>query len=339
MIAIHDNGGDFVLRWCSCLSEHNIEYELLNFADCDVKNFPEKYTHVLCHFHHASYQERLFMSGLLQSLELLTIKVFPDHNTRWSFDDKLIQSYLFESNNLNAIETYRFYTLRDALKWIKVNKEAVVFKLRGGAGSSGVFKLENRFSQSYYAILMFTIGLRRDAPYNTFKDRILRFYRRPASRSLIDVVIGFYRFIIPTRYARLAGRDKGYLIFQKFIPDAKGDVRIIVIGSRAFALKRMVRKGDFRASGSGIIDYDINDIDVSLVESAFKLNEKLLSQCLVIDYIKHGAEYHIVEISYGFSSVAYDNCIGYWESDLTFIEGEFNPYQWMLYNMGIIDEK
>jgi glutathione synthase/RimK-type ligase-like ATP-grasp enzyme len=50
--------------------------------------------------------------------------------------------------------------------------------------------------------------------------------------------------------------EKNYVYFQDFIPQNDFDIRIIVIGKRAFAIKRMVRKGDFRASGSGNIKYD-----------------------------------------------------------------------------------
>ena len=38
----------------------------------------------------------------------------------------------------------------------------------------------------------------------------------------------------------------------------------------------------------------------------------------------------VVEISYGFSMEGYDQCVGYWEKDLIWREGSFNPYGWMV---------
>ena len=38
----------------------------------------------------------------------------------------------------------------------------------------------------------------------------------------------------------------------------------------------------------------------------------------------------LVEISYGFSTEGYDSCAGYWDNDLNWHEGIFNPYGWMV---------
>ena len=38
----------------------------------------------------------------------------------------------------------------------------------------------------------------------------------------------------------------------------------------------------------------------------------------------------IVEISYGFAKEGYDACVGYWDKDMNWYEGKFNPYGWMV---------
>ena len=38
----------------------------------------------------------------------------------------------------------------------------------------------------------------------------------------------------------------------------------------------------------------------------------------------------IVEISYGFSMRGYMPCPGYWDNQLDWHEGDFNPYGWMV---------
>ena len=67
---------------------------------------------------------------------------------------------------------------------------------------------------------------------------------------------GLFVLVYTTEYARVTGNEKGYIYFQEFIPDNDFDIRVIVIGDKAFAIKRMVRENDFRASGSGSILYE-----------------------------------------------------------------------------------
>ena len=127
--------------------------------------------------------------------------------------------------------------------------------------------------------------------------------------------------------------EKGYVYFQDFIPDNEYDIRVIVIGEKAFAIKRMVRKNDFRASGSGDIIYNKKDIDEQCIKSSFLLNKKLKSQSIAIDFVFKSGRALIVEISYGFSMHGYDKCPGYWTEDIKWHEGTFNPQVWMIENI------
>ena len=95
-----------------------------------------------------------------------------------------------------------------------------------------------------------------------------------------------------------------------------------------------MRKNDFRASGSGSILYSKNEIDERCVKSAFELAEKLKTQCVAYDFIfdENNAPL-IVEISFGFGVEAYDSCPGYWDRELNWHEGKFNPQYWMIENL------
>ena len=129
--------------------------------------------------------------------------------------------------------------------------------------------------------------------------------------------------------------EKGYVYFQEFIPDNKFDIRVVVIGDKAFALKRMTRKNDFRASGSGNIVYDKNQIDERCIKTSFEVNEKIKSQSIAFDYVfDKNNNPLIVEISYGYSAPAYDICEGYWTRDLQWHEGtHFDFCGWMVENL------
>ena len=91
------------------------------------------------------------------------------------------------------------------------------------------------------------------------------------------------------------------------------------------------RKNDFRASGSGMIVYRKEEIDERCVKIAFEVNEKIKSQSIAFDFVFDADnDPVIVEISYGFIKEVYDPCEGFWNKDLNWHEGPFDPYGWMV---------
>ena len=149
--------------------------------------------------------------------------------------------------------------------------------------------------------------------------------------SLLGVAKGFGRLVIPTEFAKLQSRERGYVYFQEFVANDNLDIRIIVIGHKAFVIKRMTRENDFRASGSGKIIFDKNQIDERCVQISFHVNNKLNCQSVAYDFVfDKNKNPLIVEISYGFAMEAYNACPGYWDSSIQWHEGKFNPQGWMV---------
>ena len=97
---------------------------------------------------------------------------------------------------------------------------------------------------------------------------------RLGKSTLWNVIKGVIRLACTTEYSRVTGREKGYIYFQEFIPGNEFDIRIIVVGDKAFAIKRMVRKNDFRASGSGIIFYEKKILMTKLLALIFDVSRK-----------------------------------------------------------------
>ena len=96
------------------------------------------------------------------------------------------------------------------------------------------------------------------------------------------MVKGIIRLGYTTEFSRISGKERGYVYFQDFIPDNDHDIRVVVIGDKAFAIKRMVRENDFRASGSGSILYEKHHFDESIIKLSFDLAEKLKTQCVAL---------------------------------------------------------
>lgn len=117
-----------------------------------------------------------------------------------------------------------------------------------------------------------------------------------------------------------------------YIPNNRFDIRVIVIGDKAFAIKRLCRDNDFRASGSGMILYAKTEIPVRCVEKSFEAAKKLGTQCVGFDWVfDSNGNPLIVEISYGFMAKGYFTCEGYWTSDMQWHEGSnFDFCGWMV---------
>src|SRR5690606_21745008 len=145
-----------------------------------------------------------------------------------------------------------------------------------------------------------------------------------------DVLKALAHVIYPIQLEKSQGRERGYAYFQDFIPQNSFDIRVIVIGDRAFAIKRHVRKNDFRASGSGFIEYDKEHFSDEIIALSFENAGKMKGNCIAFDYVFHNGKPLVVEVSYGFNKQGYFDCPGYWTKDLRWHEGKFNPYGWMI---------
>ena len=327
-IGIHHSPGSFSDFWISYCNVNQLSYKLVNsysnqiikdMADCDA---------LFWHFSQNDPKAWLFAKQLFYSLELAGKAVFPDHNTAWHFDDKVGQKYLLESIGAPIVPTWIFFDKKEALEWINNADFPKVFKLRGGAGSQNVKLIKNRQEARRYIKKAFSFGFPAYDPYASLLERWRKY--RLGTTTFVDIIEGLVRFLVPPPYSRIKAREKGYIYFQDFIPNNDYDVRVIVIGQRAFAIKRNVRKNDFRASGSGHIDYNHNCIQKDVLDLSFELSKRLKSQCTAFDFLRFEGKPLIVEISYGFMPEGYKDCKGYWDINLIWHEGKFDPYGWMI---------
>lgn len=331
-IGIHTSKGSFSDRWIEYCKSNTIDYKEVNAYDSDIVEQLSDCDAFMWHHSHGNYKDMLFAKQLLYSLQKAGKKVFPDFDTTWHFDDKVGQKYLLEAIGAPMVPSYVFYTKKEALDWIDNHSLPVVFKLRGGAGSSNVKLITTKRQARNIINCAFGRGLSQFDRIGHLKERFNKF--RAGKDSFLGVCKGIGRLFVPTEFAKMHAREKGYVYFQQFIPDNKYDIRVVVTGDKACAIKRLVRPNDFRASGSGCILYNKAEIDEKCVEIAFKINEKLTTQSLALDFVfDQGGRPLIVELSYGYVAKGYDACPGYWSSDMEWHTGEFNPYAWQIENL------
>jgi glutathione synthase/RimK-type ligase-like ATP-grasp enzyme len=327
MIAIHKSLG-FAERWIKYCDENKIEYKLVDVYNSDIISQLSDCSALMWHFHHASHKDVLFSKQLLYSIEFSGKQVFPNFNTMWHFDDKIGQKYLLESIHAPIVPSYIFYSKKEALKWISLTTFPKVFKLRGGAGSQNVRLVNSKYAAKKLVNKSFGRGFSQYSAFTSLKERWRKYLL--GNLTFWDVLKGIIRIFYTTDYARIRGREKGYMYFQEYIYGNNSDTRVVVIGNKAFAIKRMVRKNDFRASGSGEIFYSKELFDENTIKLAFDIAFKLKSQCVAFDFVYQNGSPLIIEISYGFTANGYDKCPGYWTSDMNWHNETFNPQGWMV---------
>lgn len=331
-IAIHNRAGSFSEGWIQYCKLNNIEYKIVNAYDNDIVEQLNDCDAFMWHFHHGDYRDMKFARSLIKSLESKGIKTFPNSNTCWHFDDKIAQKYLLESIGAPLVPSYVFYTKAEAIKWCNNTTFPKVFKLKGGAGASNVKLAHTQREAISLVNKAFGNGFSQYRSWEKFKEAYSKYCNGKATIKdvLRPIKLLFKRY--PNDFDHYMGKESGYAYFQDFIPNNTFDIRICVVGNKAFALKRMTRKDDFRASGSGNIVYDVNQIDKRCVEIAFATNKKIKMQSVAFDFVfDKDNNPLIVEISYGFAGSAYQKCEGYWTDDMIWKQGEnFDFRGWMV---------
>jgi len=327
-IAIHHRETSFSSKWIKYCEKNKIDYKVVNCYDSDIIKELGDCDALMWHHYHASGKDTQFAKELIYSLEMSGKLVFPDFRTTWHFDDKLGQKYLLEAVDAPTVPAYAFYSKQEALIWANTTSYPKVFKLRGGAGSDNVRLVKSRKQCIKFINQAFGKGYSQYNSWGNLKERWRKY--RIGDTKLGDVLVGVARLFIPTPYARIQGKERGYIYFQDFIPNNTHDIRVTYVYGKCFASRRQVRPGDFRASGSGLAEWDMSKIPESAIKSAFDLAKRLKLQTISLDFVLDKEKPLIVEMSYGFGYHPDMFKFGYWDEALNYYPGEFNPQAWMV---------
>jgi len=326
-LAIHGSGSGYSQYWIDYCRRKNVPHKIVNCYDNDIVEQVRDCSALLWHSSHSDPRDVIIARQILFAHEHAGLKVFPDFHMAWHFDDKVGQKYLFEALDIPRMRTYVFVELGPALEWATRTDYPKVFKLRHGASSSGVRLVRSERQARRIIKRAFWRGFSVYSPWVNLKERY--YAARLGTSDTVDVAKGFGRFLYPPRFSRVLGRQIGYVLFQDFAPGNDSDVRIVVVGDKAFGARRWVRPGDFRASGSGRISYEPDQIDVEYVALAFKLAKRLGCQCLAFDFVrKQDDSLAVTEVSYGFGWKG--NSSGYWDSSLQWHARDYRPEEWMV---------
>jgi enolase/glutathione synthase/RimK-type ligase-like ATP-grasp enzyme len=175
------------------------------------------------------------------------------------YEDKHVQHDILHVLGLPVVPSWISYDREDALRLAAKLEYPVVSKLITAAGSRGVELLKNRAAAER--------AIRR-----AFSARG-RYWHWPYLR------------------------QKDYILFQKLITTDGYDVRVMCLGNMLFGYYRRPRPGDFRASGSGLVEK--RSIPESILRLAHSTAEALQSPYLSVDcLVSASGEPFITEVSH-----------------------------------------
>jgi glutathione synthase/RimK-type ligase-like ATP-grasp enzyme len=269
------------------------------------------------HAHYPDHQQ--IARRLLPVVEhALGLPVYPDQRTCWHYDDKIAQSYLFQTLGIPSPTTWVWFDRSAASAWARTAAYPLVLKLTAGASSSNVMLVRSYAEAERALARLFGDGVRPlypvRTPFGWGRGRLLRtlYLTRRALRNISTfAVFGTEPEPEPTRGDWQL--HKNYVLFQEFLHDNSYDTRVTVIGNRAFGFRRFNRDDDFRASGSGKLDFAPSGVDRAFVRLAFRTAHMLGCQSCAIDGLWRGNEAVVGEVSYAYVSWAVHACPGHWE--------------------------
>jgi glutathione synthase/RimK-type ligase-like ATP-grasp enzyme len=321
-IAIHHREGSFSNEWIKLCEEKNIKYSVVNAFDNNIDCKILDSNLFLWHFRHDNSVEKEFATKFITTLGKLGVETFPSCFDTNYYDNKVAQKYIMEFFDIKHAKYHYFIDKRKASLFLENTEYPIVTKRSTGSGSINVSLLKSKRKANKLLNKAFGKGLKTNK--TTDRLKILKnSERRDEWQKSLKILVKHFFY----RSKLNMFREKGFILFQEFVPKQTYDIRIVVVSNRAYCAKRLCPKGDFRASGIGRALYGKNEIDIRFIQLAFESAKKMNVSLLAIDMVfdKRIESPVIVEISPLFSPSSMNPCEGYYTNELIWINDKTSP--------------
>jgi glutathione synthase/RimK-type ligase-like ATP-grasp enzyme len=250
--------------------------------------------------------------------QFLGKRVCPNYRSVWHYESKFAQSYVFETEGVPTPATFVSFDHEEAWRIAQHETYPVVAKKSFGAASQNVRLLRSSSEARRFL---------DEAFFQELWD-VAKASRGAAGAALSSVT---KRWFWAKVLQRLLGRESvGSAYWQEFVAGNDADLRVTVVGSRAVGFWRKNREGDFRASGSGRIDYE-TPVPTDVVAYLFNLSQRLGFDSMAYDIVFREGGFVVLEMSYDYIDRAVYAAPGCFERDeegvVTFLEGHVWPEQ------------
>ena len=321
--------GSFIPGWRTALLRSDAEPIRLSGLEEDTLGYCRTLNAVMCHYSHQR-PDFLLIPAVLDLIEdVLGLPIFPGRRMRILFDRKDLQSQILASFGLPIVPAR---CTDDYSRFVREMSETVfpiVIKYVNGAGSSQVTQARNRKEA---LVIGRTMARRREFSFPTplakqgrlLLGRAARFAKKGALSIFAPSYEQKLKHLVPWQ-ANDVSQRLPLIYWQPFV-SSNGDIRVTVIGDRAFTFRRGNRANDFRASGSGRISYEHSQSDKDAVKIAFEAEKQLNVGNVAFDFLRSpDGSPQIVEMSYGYLSSAVEKCPGHWLRDGSWCEESRKP--------------
>lgn len=296
--------------WTKLLQEAGFEVREVNVYRADILDQLKGCQGFMWRHAHLPHMRQVARRLLPVIERELGMVVYPDQQTCWHYDDKIAQAYLLDAVGVPIPKTWVWFDMHHALEWAKNVEYPLVMKLWSGAGSTNVRLVQSFAEAKKWIKRMFYSGTT-----NLYKPGF----------SMKQRLLNSTRAFVKGEGLPMWELHKNYVYFQEFLAGNEFDTRITVVGNKAFGYRRFNRENDFRASGSGKIDYVPQNISTDFIKLAFDVSKKLKAQSCAIDGLWRGREPVVGEVSYTYISRMVYECPGHWDIDMKWHEGHMWP--------------
>ncbi len=208
-------------------------FEIMFVKFSDVINYPNAFWPdkivIYTSSEDTGYYYKSFIEDIIFHLELSRAKVIPSYKYLRANNNKVFMELVRHQFNSEAIDLpTTIYGSYEEIKKIRSELNfPLVYKRAAGAMSRGV------------GIIINQVNLAR---------KIKKISKTP---NLLREFWEYGRSLKYKGYIRESRHRKKFLV-QQYIEGLNGDFKVLIFGDKYYVLKRGTRKGDFRASGSGI---------------------------------------------------------------------------------------
>lgn len=326
---IFDHYTSWTPHWISYCETKGIPYEIIDCYKPDIISKLSKYSALLWNYSNYVISDLIEARNILQIADNLGLVTFPSPQMNWHFDDKIAELYALQSINARIPKGWVFYLKDECIDWLNNKaKYPIVAKLKAGSGSNNVKLLKNKKEAINYANRMFTTG------FNSTPSIKYKAYSKLQSSKDIHMIISRVKkipqFLNTRNNAKMMPIEKGYCLFQEYIPNDGYDLKVVVVNDKLTYFARRIRKNDFRASGGGDIFYDNDLISDDIIKQSFMAAEKLNMSCVGFDFVvdKRTQKAKIIEMCYGFDAELAQNSKYYVDKNYKWHNNSiFVPYE------------
>lgn len=183
---------------------------------------------------------------------------YPHFSDALLYEDKIYESCFAKLHDLPFIKTFVFYDFNQAMDYMKSFDYPIIHKTVPSTGSVGIEMIKNKYQCE--KVIKQAFSHKGKATQVNYKSQ------------------------------------KNFVYFQRYIPNDGYDIRVIVIGNMYFGYYRKALKGDFRASGMGIVEK--RELPEEIMKIAGRLHKILDNPMIVVDFLKGiDNQYYIIEFS------------------------------------------